>query len=214
MFVSHRWSKNDDELIVRLFMSLLDHTLGSEKRAVQVFLDHFRLKPSYQWQKANCEALLSSILMVPILSAEALQKMMNHDPQEEDNILIEWILALECMKNPIHSMMRAIYPLIFGERNADGSLGDLFSEGIIDRLPDTIPSASIKIVRGFLEESGIVPSSSLTNLTVRGVVKEITRYMGLKGYEYPNGFTSAASEAIVSQVEDFLNKMQKNTGNI
>ena len=49
--------------------------------------------------------------------------MFNHNPEEEDNLLIEWILALECMQDQEHSKERGIYPLMFGTRKDDGSVG-------------------------------------------------------------------------------------------
>ena len=48
------------------------------------------------------------------------------------------MLALECYYDKINSKVRGIYPLMFGERNADGSIGDLFAEGVMDKLPEII----------------------------------------------------------------------------
>ena len=58
------------------------------------------------------------------------------------------------------------------ERKDDGTIGDLFAEGIIDRLSEIILAAS--------------PSSATR--TVREVVGEISKYLGLKGWKYPDGF--------------------------
>ena len=139
--------------------------------------------------------------------------MFNHNPLEEDNVLIEWILALECMQDTVHSKVRGIYPLIFGERNADGSVGNLFEEKVIDRLPDTIPTASIEVARRLLEENGVTASSSLDTRTVRGVVREISRYNGLEGWECPNELISKASEAIVKQLDHYLINGHKDLSN-
>ena len=205
VFISHRWHKDDDEVIEHLNFAIRESTLGSQYRAVQLFYDKDRLKVCQQFQKAFGRALVNSTIFVPILCTTALQKMLSHNSADEDNVLIEWMLALECVQNPIHSKMRGIYPLMFGQRSADGSVGDLFAEGVIDRLPDIIPAASIEVVRRLLEEHGFTASSYLTNLTVRGVVKEICKYMGLEGWRYPDGFINVASEAIVKHLDDFPN---------
>ena len=214
MFISHRWHKKDDELIDLLYDAFLGQIVGSEMRAVKIFYDKIRLKGCQQFQKTFVKALINSTILVPILCTTALQRMITHDASCEDNVLIEWMLALECMLDPIHSKVRGIYPLMFGERNFDGSLGDLFSEGVIDRLPDVVPTASIEVAQRLLEENGFTVSTSLATQTVREVVKEISKYIGLKGWEYPNRFICAASEAIVKRLEYYLNSTQNNSDSI
>ena len=214
VFISHRWHKEDDVVVDQLYDAFLGHVVGSEKRAAKVFYDKIRLKGCQQFQIAFGKSLINSTIVVPILCTTALQKMLAHDDTCEDNVLIEWMLALECMQDPIHSKMRGIYPLMFGERKDDGSVGDLFAEGVIDRLPDIVPIASRKIVRRLLEENGVMVSSTLTNSTVRGIVKEVCKYLGLKGWEHPNWFSSVAAEDIVKRLEDYLNQIHNNTGSI
>ena len=205
-FISHRWheDKDDDEGIGELYESFCGRCVDSKKRAVDVFYDKIRLKDGRQYQTEFGKALINSTILVPIFCTLAFQKMLNHDPTYEDNVLIEWMLALECMQDPTHSKMRGIYPLMFGERKADGSVGNLFAEGAIDRLPDTIPTASIEVVRTLLKENGFTVSSTLATLTVRRAVKEVSKYKGLLVWECPNGYSTAASEAIVKQVEYYI----------
>ena len=214
MFISHRWHKDDDEIFDQLYVAVSDTTLGSQHRACQVFYDKDRLKIGHQFQNTFGKALVNSIVLVPILCTTALQKMLPHDATREDNVLIEWILALECKQDPTHSKMRGICPLMFGERKVDGSVGDLFTEEIIDRLPEIIPIASIAVARRLLEENDVVVSSSLATRTVRGVVKEIIKYIGLKGWEYPNRFICASSQELVKRLEYYLNSTQNNSDSI
>ena len=214
VFISHRWHKEDDEVVKQLYDAFLGHVLGSEKRAVKVFYDKVRLKMCQQFQIAFGKALKESTIVVPILCTTALEKMLTHDERCEDNVLIEWILALECIQDPIHSKVRGIYPMMFGERKGDGSVGDLFAEGVIDRLPETIPTASIKVVRRLLVENGVNVSSTLTSYSVRSIVKEVCKYLGLEGWKYPSWFSSVAAEDIVMRLEDYLNQIHNNTGSI
>ena len=210
VFISHRWH-NDDEVVDQLYDAFLGHVVGSEMRAVKVFYDKIRLKECQHFQKAFGKALIHSTILVPIIFTKALQNILAHDETCEDNVLIEWMLALECMQDPIHSKIRMIYPLMFGERNSDGSVGDLFAEEIFDRLPDIIPTASIEVVRKLLEENGFTVSSTLATRTVRGVVTEISKYIGLKAWEYPNTFVRAASTSIVNLVKECLEKVHNNS---
>ena len=201
VFISHRWHKEDDVVAEHLNLALRDITIGSQHRAVQVFFDKARLKDGQQFQEAFGKALVNSTIFVPMVCASALQKMLSHNSADEDNVLIEWMLALECMKDSHNSKLRFIYPVIFKEKKSDWSVGDLFADGIIDRLPEIIPTASIEIVRKLLVEIGVTISSSLATRTVRGIVKEIAKYMGLEGWKYPNGFISTASDAIANQLK-------------
>ena len=210
VFISHRWHKDDDENVEQLNVVVRDKTIGPQHRAVDVFYDKDRLKVGQQFQKAFGKALINSTILVPILCTTALQKMLSHNPAEEDNVLIEWMLALECMQDPIRSKMRGIYPLMFGRRNANGSLGDLFTEKIIERLPEIIPTASIEVAQRLLKENDVNVSSSLASRTLREAVKEISKYVGLKGWEHPDRFVPVAAEQIVRRLEDYLSSTQSN----
>ena len=150
VFISHRWHKDDDELVEKLYYSLVDNN----SRAVRVFYDKHGINKGEQIQEAYGESLINATIAVPILCTSALQKMITHDPTAEDNVLIEWMLALECIKDKENSKLRHIYPLIFGERNVDGSVGNL-SDDVIKGLPDIIPNASIKAVQRLLRDNGV-----------------------------------------------------------
>ena len=198
VFISHRWHKEDDELSDQLYDAFLGHVLGSEMRAVQVFYDKVRIRKCQEFLRAFGKALINSTIFSPVVCLSALRKMLTHNPAMEDNVLIEWMLALECMEDQEHSKMRGIYPLIFGERKEDGSVGNLLDEGVIDRLPEIIPTASIEIVRRLLLAEGVCVSSSLHNLTVRLVVQKIIGFNGMLCWEVPaNTYSQSATVQIL-----------------
>ena len=87
--------------------------------------------------------------------------------------------------------MRAIYPLILGERKRDGSVGDLFSERHVNALPDTIPTRSIETANALLRNNG---NTSSTMGTVREIVQKLTKYNGLRCCE-PN-YVGTATDRI------------------
>ena len=200
IFISHRWNSHDNKVIDELCDGFRDHVVGPAKRAAKVFLDKTILKEGQQFQDEYGKALVNSTILVPIVSADALQKLTYHNTKEEDNVLIEWMLALECMKDQPHSKIRAIYPLLFGTRTADGSVGDLFAEGIIDKLPDIVPTASIEIAKTLLGANGVAESSFLSECTVRSVANKFSKNLGDKGWE--NFSARKSSDKII----DILNK--------
>ena len=204
-FISRTWPSDDDELIYLFYDSLLGHSVDSDNRAIQVFFDKGGSKESRKFQRAFGKGLINSTIFIPILCASTLRNLLADNPAEEDSILIECILALECIQDPTHAKVRGIYPLLFGLRKPDGSLGDLFDEGTIESLPDVIPTVSIEVVRKILEDLGIKASSALSNRTVRNVVNDVSKHVGLKAWEYPKGFIRAASENIVKTISDMSN---------
>jgi len=198
VFLSHRWDKNDDIVADLLNDSLLGHTLGSDNRSVQIFYDRVRLKKGEQIQVAFGKALKISTIFVPILCTSALQRMLSHDPSKVDNVLIEWILALECMQNQGTAKIRWIYPVVFGNRNEDGSAGNIFAERVIDQLPDIIPTKSIEVVKCLLRDNKIKISPKLRIRTVRSVVDDLMNYNGIFCWEEPkNTYIPKASQNII-----------------
>ena len=179
VFISHRWDKNDDTITKMLYDTLQGHfTVGSNCRAVQVFFDVARLKGGQQFQKAFGEALVKSTVFVPIVCESALIGMLTHKSEEEDNVLIEWMLALECMQDLTHPRVRAIYPLMFGKYN-DNEYVSLFDcKDIVSTLPEVIPAKSIGIVKGILKDMGVNESAELGSRTVKSVVVDILKYLG------------------------------------
>jgi len=204
VFISHRWYSDTPDVARQLFDTLLGYTVCSENRAIRVFLDKIRVNKGLQYPGAIGKALINSAVFVPILSTSALQRILTHNPDAKDNLLIEWMLALECMLDPINSKMRRINPLMFGEIKEDGSVGDLFAESVIDELPDIIPTSSIAVVETLLEEHGIkVRRPFLHNRTVSNIVQDVAKHVGLKCWEEPsNAYIVNASNRIVEILSD------------
>jgi len=211
VYISHRWIDNaPDEAAQMLYDALLGCTVGNEQRAISVFYDRVRLKEGLHFQEAFGLALSNSAVFVPILCSSALQRMLTHDPDSVDNVLVEWMMALGCVSDTTHSKMRRIYPLMFGERNEDGSVGDLFAEGVLDNLPEIVPSASIDVVRELLLRNSMSLSSSSYTRTVREVVKSVCKYIGEKGWEASSKMiTRKASTKIRTDLEELEPKESK-----
>eukprot|EP01040_Poterioochromonas_malhamensis_P014975 gene14975-biopygen3469 len=97
-FISYRWGQRDSEFTLALFDRMTLFAVGESRRSIRPFLDRKRLQMGENFQSGFVKALLKSLVMVPIVSAEALERMTKMRVEEEDNVLIEWICGLECMK--------------------------------------------------------------------------------------------------------------------
>lgn len=98
---------------------------------MQVFLDKRCLRAGEEFDKAFAKALCSSTVVAAVISVNALERMVNHDPSKVDNVLLEWILALACC-NAAESRVRAVFPILIGECEYSGdmicsSVGNLFA---------------------------------------------------------------------------------------
>jgi hypothetical protein len=177
VFISYRWGR-DSDFAQALFDSFSNHVVGEDSRAVQVFLDKVRLQGGRQFQFDFASALASSLVVAPLLSVDAMRKMLDHDPTSEDNVLVEWMLALECYASS-QSRVARIFPIGFGTRaeHNPNVVGDLFAEGLIDKLPDTIPEASAELVRTLMLQAGMECSAELEGQTVRDVVRKLSKFL-------------------------------------
>ncbi|KAJ1430248.1 hypothetical protein B484DRAFT_395990, partial [Ochromonadaceae sp. CCMP2298] len=176
VFISYRWG-GDSDFAQALFDSFGNYVVGADSRAVQVFLDKKRLQGGRQFQSDFASALQNSLVVAPLLSADAMQRMLDHDPTREDNVVVEWLLALECYACP-QSRVACVFPIAFGTRAAHSPMGgNLFAEGLIDKLPDTVPTASAALVRQLMQQAGLECSAELEGRTVRGVATQLSKFL-------------------------------------
>ena len=129
VFISYRWGSVDSMFTECLFDRFTMFSVGSNHQAVDAFLDIHRLKEGRMFQSDFAKALSSSLVVVPIVSKSALMRMLSHDESMEDNVLIEWILSIECY-HAKNSRVSRLYPIFFGSRDDFvGPIGNLFAEG-------------------------------------------------------------------------------------
>jgi hypothetical protein len=100
----------------------------------QVFLDKRCLQVGDRFDKSFSKALCNSTVITPIVSIEALHRMAEHDPSTVDNVLLEWILSLECCSNKA-SRVLAVYPILIGKREFTSDMicsdvGNIFATGV------------------------------------------------------------------------------------
>ena len=96
-------------------------------------MDNKSLPEGLNFQEAFGSALVNSMLITPIISQNALERMVGarFDPSKEDNVLVEWILSLECLRHtgtPL-TRVRAICPVILGKYDdKSGVFSSLFDD--------------------------------------------------------------------------------------
>jgi GTPase SAR1 family protein len=206
VFISYRWGLYDSKFTSALFDRLSLHSVDLTMRPIQVFLDNKRLPVGDHFQMQFILALSKSIIFLPIVSSEALQRMLNLKPTDEDNVLLEWICGLELMKqqqfksrqerdqttsSPSTTSIRLMkfMPIFFGSRqpNDENSIQDLFRENFIAQLPEISPTAILNIAkRLLLEILGIVISKEMQTATVKEIVSQVSKYLSLKSWEMKN----------------------------
>lgn len=104
-FISYRWGAEnsaftlkDAAFTIKLYNAFWMHTIGRDYRSVKVFLDRKRLQEGNQLHSTFSRALIRSVVFVPIVSSYAISTMLSHNPAWKDNVLLEWIVALLCIR--------------------------------------------------------------------------------------------------------------------
>ena len=121
----------------------------------------------------------------------------NKDKKMQDNLLIEWILALEGLVSS-QSRIEKIIPIMIGKK-ASGSVavGDLFVDKyesinkiIFNNIVDAIPSGDVNVedlvitsvdkAVELLMENHIIPSPRMRTRTLKSIIGDILDCSGIK----------------------------------
>jgi hypothetical protein len=146
MFVSYRWNDFDTKLADALFDKTASDqvVIAKNSRAVNVFVDRNRLKDGENFVDSFAKSLINSTVVVPLMSAKALERMFFHDVAGVDNLLLEWIITLECVSA---GMIEKVYPILVGSTDADGNItAEFFKTISFNNLPDIKPIETLRFV--------------------------------------------------------------------
>ena len=142
-------------LTASIFDAMSNYSIDlANQRAVNVFLDTQRLQKGELFDEAFARALTHTTIVVPIVSVDALTKMLENDGTWVDNVLLEWILSMETLSaastggNGNSGGVKAIYPIFLGDvtvspETSSTEVGAFSSSDIKDKLPDVVPAATI-----------------------------------------------------------------------
>jgi len=207
VFISYRWNKFDSAMVAKLKDRYTLYNVGTDNHAMHVFLDTVHLADGRNFIDDFARSLINSLVVTPIVSASALERMLGHDPASKDNVLLEWIIALESF-NSTSSRMSRILPVLIGSRGAatDGGVGgNLFTEGILEKLPETVPTETISAAVALLRKYGVEPRPQVFEITVRAIVKEVIKFLCICTWTF-GGADGAEEVNIIPEVTDKVHK--------
>ena len=150
-----------------------------------MFLDRNRLEEGRIFSSDFANALIKSLVVVPILSSAALDRMFDLKSDSNiDNVLLEWMLIVVLLAR---GHLKFCFPIMVGEVKEDAKDGkfisNLFSDGGIDKLPEVVCTKVADRVNELLVENRMAPLESVHTYTVRETVKKITGALGLPAWE-------------------------------
>jgi GTPase SAR1 family protein len=216
LFISYRWGRFDSNFTQGLFDRLSLHSVDSSMRTIRTFLDIKRLQAGENYQHNIVNSLSKSLLIIPVVSSEALQRMITLKATEEDNLLLEWICGLELVKHQqkqqwSSSRLMKFMPIFFGSRADENNMKNFFQENVLSKLPDYSPIACLEVSKGLLSKAGITMSSEMTTASIKDIVTEVTKYLFLCAWESKNAqhLTVQAANKIVTALNEGLQQEQK-----
>jgi hypothetical protein len=191
----------EKEFAKALFDALSGCTVESTGQKLRIYLDQVCLEDGARWDSGFMQGLGNSWIVVPVLSTEGLNPMKKlnsvdgEDGGQTDNVLLEWIAALELFER---NQVKAIIPVIVpsGKSDADFDWGLPKELSAEEHMPTTAaakkhlrehPSSDSIISDLDLLEGAAKIVSSVTNdadtqeqVTVAGVVNAVLRFQGVK----------------------------------
>jgi hypothetical protein len=218
LFISYRWGRYDSNFTKALFDRLSLHSVDHTMRSIHTFLDVKRLQTGENFQRTIANALSKSLIIVPIVSSDALERMMTLKPTDEDNLLFEWICGLELMKHrqqeeeaSSSSRLMKFMPIFFGTRIDENSMKNFFQEDLLSKLPNTAPTACLEVAKNVLLEVGVTMSAAMRNATVKEIVTEVTKYLFLCAWQPKNAhqLTLQAANEITTSINECLQLEQE-----
>jgi hypothetical protein len=180
----------------------LHAVLVEANRPIDVFLDTKIIAVGDDLRRVFSTALVSSTVIVPIASKDALSAMMTHDATKIDNVLLEWILCLCALK---FGRIKKVIPILIGCRDPTtnaGSTGitisgikpissDFFRESSVNTLATSklVPTSTLReaarlLLLGASFSSTEVEMLDLGSWTLGTVISGMTGFLGIKTWEF------------------------------
>ncbi|KAI8812784.1 hypothetical protein BJ742DRAFT_552999 [Cladochytrium replicatum] len=164
-------------LELEIQLATLSHEIGQEftdETKPHVFLDQTCLVPGEDWVNGFLTGLVNTRMMVLLCSNAAIERMKRAD-NSEDNLLLEWELALERYRAGVVEIL----PILIGQevRVNDQVLFSPFDFSIVNLLPEAKPKHRL----------------SPQNMTVREIVQNILQLQAPAQIENPNRILMASS---------------------
>jgi hypothetical protein len=122
---------------------------------MRVLFNDREFRTAEHFRQAFLESILTTEVFVPIISTNALDRMTYHNPQEVDNLLIDWLTALLLIKFPDLVSCGSLFPICFIILVCleDRSRRSYFS--MSTSLSKVVPNATIKVLKALLVSRGV-----------------------------------------------------------
>ena len=190
VFESYRWNDVDTKLASRTFDIFSRYSYTPKNLPIHVFLDTSRLKDGNDFQISFFKALTQSTVVVAWVTTRALERLIHHNAETVDNMLIEWITALISCKSKCdpncNVRVKHILPVFCGSVVAStNEIKNIFTENTMNRLSNEVPRATMnKVIALFRDRSIAVPDDcEIFGWTVKEIVSSISAYQGVKAWE-------------------------------
>ena len=89
VFLSYRWGASDSLFVQCAFDRCGLFTVGPENREIGVFLDKECLQEGRLFQNEFAQAMKNTLVVVPVVSSDALLRMCTGQADVEDNVIVE-----------------------------------------------------------------------------------------------------------------------------
>jgi hypothetical protein len=105
-----------------------------------------------------------------------------------------------------------VLPVLFGQRDSGSdAIGDLYREGVLDKLPDINPAESIRCSMALLHANGVSARHDASFYTVRGILAELKAILGYCAWtaQDPSYVVAEAAERVVTSLQEVLEEGPK-----
>ena len=177
LFISYGRKAPFDSWLASAICSQLSFSVVGT-RPVRVFLNHEQIGSSYS-RRDMFQALQGSRIAVMVVSWCVLRSMQNLNADSEpDEVLLDWILALELLAaGRLHQCL----PIVLGAVGPESATGGfhatrLVQEGAVELLPAVVCAKAVADVSRELLTVGLSPSKKLSTRTVRETAEELLSY--------------------------------------
>jgi serine/threonine protein kinase len=181
-----------------------------EGKGIKVYCDLHCLDEGDNYLDKAIDGIKNSTVFIPIVSMAAIQPMMDHDPDQLDLLLAEWICALLFWHIP-SCRLRSVLPLLIKNDENDGQSAYFKFRS---RISNKVPTRTIRVVLEAFDRLQIVVESKLSekvcSWTVNEILNRLMENMGLDSDytegSWPNTFVEYLSDVLSDLPEDrFIN---------
>ena len=114
VFLSYRQGERDSETAQAFYNAMLGMPIGEHGDHMAVFWDFKSLREGKQFDSSFMHAMVQALVVTPLVTPNALRRIMQVEGLNyQDNVLLEWMLALMLAKLDEYPVVR-VMPIFSG----------------------------------------------------------------------------------------------------